>query len=222
MSDDVIVIGAGGFGREVIDVIEAINGAATTPTWNVLGIVDDAPTDENLQRLKLRSIDYLGTVDTVIQSEVRPCYAIGIGGTRVRRAIAKRLDDAGFNAATLVHPTASFGSRVRVGPGSIICAGVRITTNITIGQHVHLNLNATVGHDSELGDFVSVNPLASISGDCHVEDDVLVGVSASLINGVSVGSGATVGGGACVVRSVPTDTAVVGVPAKPLSKKRSA
>jgi acyl-[acyl carrier protein]--UDP-N-acetylglucosamine O-acyltransferase len=65
--------------------------------------------------------------------------------------------------------------------------GVRITTNIAIGQHVHINLNATVGHDTSIGDFVSLNPLASISGDCVIEDDVLVGVGGIVLNGLRLG-----------------------------------
>lgn len=221
MSDDVVIIGAGGFGREVVDVIEAINAAAAEPPLRVLGVVDDSPTDENLGRLGQRSIAYLGTLDRLIESDQRPRYVIGIGNPRVRRTLANALDAAGFSAQTLVHPAATIGSMVSIGPGSIICAGVRLTTNISVGRHVHLNLNATVGHDSTLADFVSVNPLASISGDCHVESGALIGVSASLINGVTVAKDATVGGGACVIRSVPEAVTVVGVPANPLGKKRS-
>lgn len=221
MADDLIVVGAGGFGREVVDVVEAINSAADTPRWRVHGVVDDAPSDTNLSRLRDRSIAYLGNLQTTIDATERPHYVIGVGSPAVRRALADRLDDAGFHAATLIHPSATLGSAVVVGAGSIVCAGVRLTTNIDIGRHVHLNLNSTVGHDSTVGDFVSVNPLASISGDCALGDEVLIGVAASIINGVTVGSGSTVGGGACSIRNVPPSTTVVGVPAAPLGKKRS-
>lgn len=220
MPEGIIVIGAGGFGREVADVIEAMN----TPharTWDLLGVVDDAPSAENLASLAHRQLPYLGTIDEILTAPGRPRYVIGIGSPSARRRIAARFDAAGFVAATIVHPAASQGANIKLGAGCVVCAGVRLTTNICLGSHVHLNINSTVGHDSTVGDFVSVNPLASISGDCIIQDDAVVGVCASIINGLTVGRGAAVGGGACVVRSVEDHTTVVGVPAKPLTDRRS-
>ncbi|MCT1619082.1 MULTISPECIES: acetyltransferase [Janibacter] len=221
MHEDLVVIGAGGFGREVVDVVEAINESESSPRWLLVGVVDDSPSEENLARLERRGIPYLGAVEALVAEVARPKFVIAIGNPRVRRAIATALEGEGFVAATIVHPASTQGSEVTVGAGSVICAGVRLTTNISVGRHCHLNLNATVGHDSVLMDFVSINPLASISGDCVVEDDVLIGVCASIINRVTVRAGATVGGGACAVRDVPPDVTVVGIPAVPLGKKRS-
>lgn len=215
MTRDIIVIGAGGFGREVVDVLTAINDHAGQVVWRLLGVVDDAPSVLNLARLKKGAIPYLGTIADAIAG-TPSSYAVGVGSPRARRAIAGRLDEAGFAPVALLHPAASLGSMVTVGAGTVVCAGARLTTNIGLGQHVHVNLNATVGHDTTIGDFVSINPLASISGDCTVGDEVLIGVAASIINGVEVGRGAVVGGGACAVRDVEADATVVGVPAKQL------
>lgn len=219
MSEDIFVVGAGGFGREVVDIIEAINEAAAEPIWALRGVVDDAPSAENLQRLIDRSIEYLGTISDTLGAPGRPAFIVGVGSPAARESLASTLEAHGFRAATLVHPTVTLGSQVTLGPGSVLCAGVRITTNVVIGNHVHVNLNATIGHDSFLDDYVSVNPLASISGDCVVMARALLGVSASVINGVTVGAGSVVGGGACVVRDVPAAATVVGVPAKPLPKR---
>jgi sugar O-acyltransferase (sialic acid O-acetyltransferase NeuD family) len=214
MTEPIVVVGAGGFGREVIDVIEAINAVADTPAWRLLGVVDDSPTEENLKRLSDRGVDFIGASEAFLADGPSSAYAVGIGSPRVRRMIAERFDAAGCTAATLVHPNVTKGARVSIGAGSVLCAGVRVTTNITIGRHVHINLNSTVGHDTTIGDFVSINPLASISGDCVISDDVLVGVAGVVLNGLTVGRGSTVGGCACVVKDVPEGVVVKGIPAK--------
>ncbi|HEX2893679.1 MAG TPA: acetyltransferase [Marmoricola sp.] len=209
-----VIAGAGGFGREVIDVVDAINDTALEPVWVVMGVVDDSPSDVNLERLKKRGTPYLGTVDLHLSESSAAHYVVGIGSPQVRRRIAERFDGAGRRAATLVHPAATTGFDVRIGEGSIICAGVRLTTNIRLGRHVHLNPNVTVGHDTDLGDFVSMNPASSVSGDCVVEDGVLIGVAAVVLNQLRVGAGAVVGGSACVVKDVPQSATVKGVPAR--------
>lgn len=214
MAEALVVIGAGGFGREVLDVVDAINAQAAEPVWAVAGVVDDNPSEENLARLKRRGVEFLGATEELLQRPKAVHYAVGVGSPRVRRMLADRCDAAQHRAATLVHPTATQGVDVEMGEGSIICAGVRLTTNIRLGRHVHLNLNVTVGHDTRLGNFVSVNPLASISGDCQIGDEVLIGVAGVILNGLTIGRGSTVGGSACVVKDVPHDLIVKGVPAK--------
>ncbi len=220
VSTPIIVVGAGGFGREVVDVIEAVNSSREAPVWQLEGVVDDSITEENLGRLRERSIRHLGSVDEFLSTTERSfSYVMGIGSPGVRRRVSERFDVAGHTPATLIHPTATLGSKVTIADGAVLCAGVRLTTNITVGRHVHINLNATVGHDTSIGDFVSLNPLASISGDCTLESDVLVGVGGIVLNGLRVGQGATIGGAACVVRDVAAATTVVGVPARALDRR---
>ena len=210
----IVVVGAGGFGRETVDVIDALNVRADEPPWLLLGVVDDAPSEQNLQRLRARNIKYLGSCDQLIAGRQRPSFVIGIGSPMVRRELAEKLELEGFEAASLVHPDASIGSETFIGDGCVILAGARLTTNITLGRHVHINPNATVGHDTIIGDYVSLNPACSISGDCTVEMGALIGVGAVVLNQLKVGSGATVGASACVVRNVSPISTVKGVPAR--------
>lgn len=216
MPEDIVVIGAGGFGREVLDVVRAINASQPEPAWEIVGVLDDAPTEENLLRLKQQSVPCLGDVRTFVETHPATSYVIGIGSPAARRTVADRVDKAGWRAATLVHPAATLGFGVSIGTGTIVCAGARVTTNIKVGRHVHLDTNVTVGHDTVLGDFVRMNPASSVSGDCVIKDGALIGVGATVLNGTKVGGWATVGGSACVVRDVAAEEIVVGVPARPL------
>lgn len=219
MTDSVVIVGAGGFGREVIDVVDAISAVSGTPPYRVIGVVDDNPTNQNLDRLRARGVRFLGAVDELLASAEPAFYSVGIGSPAVRQRIAARFDSAGWHGATLVHPAATTGFGVSFGAGSVVCAGVRLTNNIQVGQHVHLNLNATVGHDSVIGDFVSINPLASISGDVAIGDYALIGVAGVILQGRTIGSGAVVGGSACVVTDVETGVTVTGVPARVRDEK---
>lgn len=209
-----MIVGAGGFGRETVDVADAVNAAAGDPVWRLLGVVDDAPSPENLERLARREIPYLGTTDDLVSSGMKPRFLIGIGSPVVRRMLADRLEGAGLVAATVVHPAATVGSDVSIGAGTVICAGARVTTNVSLGRHVHLNPNVTVGHDTVLHDYVSLNPASSVSGDCQIRSGALIGVGAVVLNQLTVGSGALVGASACVVRDVEAGCRVKGVPAR--------
>ncbi|MCU1586447.1 MAG: sugar acetyltransferase [Microbacteriaceae bacterium] len=207
-----VVVGAGGFGRETVDVVEAINGLE--PSFDLLGVLDDSPSDLNLQRLRDRNVDYLGSLAEWLPLGRQAEYVVAIGSPSIRRRISEHLDSAGFHAASLIHPHAIIGSRVTLAKGSIVCGGVHISTNCSIGAHVHLNPNCTVGHDAVIGDYVSVNPGAVISGEVNVFPDALVGAGAVVLQGLEVGEGAVIGASACVVKNVATAAIVKGVPAR--------
>jgi sugar O-acyltransferase (sialic acid O-acetyltransferase NeuD family) len=207
-----IVVGAGGFGREVVDVVRALN--EVQEAWDLLGVVDDRPSDVNLARLRNLSVPYLGPLSVLDSVQNATHVAIGIGQPAARQRVALSLEKAGLESPTLIHPRATVGSHASIGKGSVVCAGASVGTNVTLESHVHLNPHAVVGHDTSLRQFVSINPNATVSGECEIMQEVLIGAGAVVLQGVTVGARAVVGAGAVVTKEV-ADTAIVkGVPAR--------
>lgn len=209
---ELVVIGAGGFGREALSVALAAQKAGTLP-FDSLTAVDDNPTPENLERLSTMGIGFLGPTDGLLAKRGR-YFVVAVGSPSTRARIAANLEARGLEAAIVVHPTAVVDATSVIGPGTVICAGVQVSVNVRLGRHTHLNPASVVGHDSTLGDCVSVNPNATISGDVIVGPRVLVGAAAVVLQGLTVGADAIIGAAACVVRSVSDGMTVKGVPAR--------
>lgn len=213
MTQRLVILGAGGFGREVFDLIDAINSDSSsveTQPFEVLGFLDDGAPDA--ATLAPYVVEHLGPTSALETMPDEVGFAVGIGSPAARRKLVEQY--AGRPQPALVHPSVTMGRAVTVGDGTVICAGVRLTNNIAIGRHVHLNLNCTVGHDARIDDFVTVSPLVAVSGYVSVETEVMVGTGVTLNPGTTIGAGSTVGSGAAVLRDVPSGVIAVGVPAK--------
>lgn len=211
-----VIIGAGGFGREVVDVVDAINAAA--PTFELLGFLDDGDVQHDL--LARIGVPLLG--DTRMITELDAEYVIGIGSPDPRRRIDSWARDCGPRAAVLRHPAASVGRDVSIGDGCIIAAGARLTTHIALGRHVHINLNCTVGHDTIIEDHATLFGGAVVGGGCVIEAGATIGSGAVIVPGVRIGRDATVGAGALVVRDVVSGDIVVAPASRPSLRGRPA
>jgi len=205
-----VIVGAGGHGREVLEVVDAVGG------FRVLGFVDDGSPDEDLIAARgQRILGGLGELDALAAEVDGLVVVVGIGDAGVRARVVAGLPWGRVRPAdTLVHPDATVGSRCELGEGTVVAAGARLTTNVIVGAHCYVGPNAAVGHDVVLEDAATIYPGAVISGNVHVGRAATVGAGAAVRQGVRVGDGAMVGLGAAVVTDVPPGATVVGVPAR--------
>ena len=212
--NDLILVGCGGFAREVLQI--ALDQNDEKPTWNVLGFVDDNPA---LHGTSIHDLPVLGGIDWLAE---RPDVQvnIAIGNTVVRRKLARRMSEMGVQRfATLIHPRAWVGRRVEIGTGSTICAGTMITTDIRLGAHTIANLDCTIGHDAVLHDFVTLAPSVNISGNVVIGAGCDMGTGAVVIQGIEIGEWSVVGAGAVVVKPLPANITAVGMPATPIKER---
>lgn len=208
MLNDLIIVGAGGFGREVAWLVERIN--AQNPTWNLLGFLDDTAEKANTI---IGGYPVLGKIDT---AHMYPdaYFVCAIAASKGRRSVINRMGDVKYT--TLIDPSVLISNRVTIGEGTIICAGAIITVDISIGKHVIINLDCTVGHDAILNDYVTLYPSVNISGTTNIGACSEMGTGTQIIQGKNIGFGSIVGAGAVVVRDIPEKCTAVGTPAKPI------
>ena len=207
---NLIIVGAGDFGREVLDWALAI--PEEKRDWKVAGFLDDNPDilmnyDTGLKILGCPSTYNLHKNDVFI---------IAIGNPASRKKIARLLTERGGTFTQVIHPSAVIGSRCKVGVGAIICPRVVITTDIHIGDFVIVNVASSIGHNSFIGDFCTVSPHCAIMGHSTIEEDVFFGVCAHCVPNITIERGAIVGAGSTVYRRVEKHSTVFTTPAKKL------
>lgn len=134
MARDLIIIGCGGFGREVVGIVDAVNDLNPgAPEWNLIGFMDDNPSEVNRARVARLEIPLLGAFVTDHARIPQGCQVIvGIGDARVREPYSRLVAESRATMASLIHPTAVLGCDVEIGRGTVVAAGVQITTNIRI------------------------------------------------------------------------------------------
>lgn len=211
----VVILGAGGFAREVLDIFEKIN--EQSPTFEVLGFLVDAGYGEPGTQVNGRPI--LGDFSWLQGRGGEVAAICGVGAPQVRWRMVKQASDLGIRFCTAVDPDARLTKRVQVDEGAVIAAGCVLTNNIRVGRHVQLNMTCAVSHDAVFEPFATTAPGVQISGGVVVEEGAYVGTGAAVIEQKRVGRWAIVGAGATVTQDVPPNTTVVGQPARVVKER---
>lgn len=211
MTDKIVIYGAGGFARETLQIIRDINRYYGRDLWNPLGyLVDEEYITTNL----INGLPILGSSEW-LRGNHDVFLIIAVGSPSLRKMICEKIEVKLRNRfAKIIHPRAWVGDYVEIGQGSIICAGTLITANIHIGQHAQVNIGSTIGHDSMLGDFVTLNPSVNISGNVKVDMGCEIGTGSVLIPNAHVGEWSIVGAGSVVTKTLPANVTAVGAPAR--------
>lgn len=216
MSQQIVIVGAGGSGREVRCLIEDLN-RVTSDQWDFVGfLAADEPPPDLLERIDAK---FLGSPsDRHLLAELGGIhFAVAIGNGVARRNLHGELSSAGLLPATLVHPTAVIGMDVDLGAGTVIGAGCVITTNVRLGVSVQVNNLCSIAHDCSLGDYVTLAPGVNVSGAVQIDALAHLGTNSATIQGVAIGASARIGAGAVVTQSIGAGVTAVGVPARPVS-----
>lgn len=225
--DRIVIVGAGGHGRECADIVRRAFGPSA-----LLGIVDDR--DETAAMLEAMGLSYLGPIDAIgeVIGATDTQVVVAMGLPAVRRAVVDRLgrlahDSLGDDhpwpvASALVDPTAVVSPHATIGSGFVAFPHTFVSTNAKLGAQCHLNVGAAVSHDCAVGDFVTLSPGVMLNGSVTVGDNVFFGTRAVVLPGCTVGDGAVVGAGAVVTSDVPARQTWVGVPARPVPQSQTA
>lgn len=216
-SRKIVIIGAGGFGREVKWLIERINqnNPEDRNNWNLLGFVDDGLE----QGKRIAGCPVLGGIEWLcrhMETEKETLYAAcAIGSGRVRKAVIKRLArHENLRFPNLLDPSVAYSGSVRMGKGNILCAGTVLTVDIAVGDFCIVNLDCTIGHDARLESFVTLCPSVNLSGSVLIGEGSEIGTGSHVIQGITIGKEAVLGAGAIGICDLPDGCVAVGNPAK--------
>ena len=209
---EIVILGAGDFGKELAWLIEEIN--RRTPTYIILGYLDD---DAAKIGQAYNGYDCLGPISylTELNKNHHACAVIANQNGDIRKKFVEMFPNF-HDWETLVHPSVNISDTSKLGMGCVICASGNVSVNTVIGDFCLCNIAVTIGHDCVIGNFVSIMSGSCVSGHVQIKDGVYLATNSTIVPGMKIGDHAKVGAGSVVIRNVRDNVTVMGVPAKML------
>ena len=203
----ILIVGAGGFGREVLHWARA--------AWPEAGgrIAGFLSADREILAGRPGALPVLGDPATFVP-QTGDAFVLAIGIPGVRRQVAESLEARGAELLTLVHPTAVVVPTAALGPGTIVCPHAVVSDAAQVGRCVLVNYHASLAHDSVAGDFAVLSPYATLAGGACIGPDVFLGLHASVGPGVTIAHRSKVAANSCALADVPPESLVHGVPGR--------
>ena len=200
---ELIIIGASGHGRVIADMAQKLN------QWTTIAFLDD---DDSLRTCL--GYPVIGKVEEALGYIDRADFVVAIGNNEIRSKFQQKLEVAGGQLATLIHPQASVGLEVRIGAGTVVMAGSVINTGSSLGKGCIVNTGATVDHDNRLGDYVHLSPGVHLAGTVTIGEMCWLGIGSIVSNNLRLSSHVQLGAGAVVVEDLLESGLYLGVPAR--------
>lgn len=194
----VIVIGAGGHGRVIADII-TLSGDV------VLGFLDDKEPEH------ISGIPYLGKIPDLVKYQQDALFIAAIGDNHTRKQIMESYD---LNWYTAIHPSAVIASDVEIAEGTAVIANAVINTGSKIGRGVIINTAASVDHDNVLSDYVHLSPGVRLGGTVHIGAGTWIGIGAVVSNNIEICENCLVGAGSLVLKNITLSGQYFGHPIK--------
>lgn len=209
---DIVIIGAGSFGKEVAQLIEEIN--EDKKTWNLLGYIDE--TVEKHKTVINNNV-VLGDFSWFEKNSPDKIWAVcAIGNPKDKYSLINKASAYNIKYANLIHPDAKTNKFIEFGSGCIICCNSFISVNTRICDHVSINPGCGIGHDTIIEKYSTLYWNVTLSGNVCIREGCEIGSKAVIIPKRTVGKWSIIGAGAVVVKDLPEGCTAVGVPAKPI------
>ena len=139
---------------------------------------------------------------------------LAIGSSKIRRIIYEKIASKNTLFPTLIHPSVIFDrNSIKIEQGVVIEANVALTTDANIGEFTHINIGSTISHDAKIGSFVTISPAVHLAGNVTLEENVFLGINATIIERIKICANTVIGAGAVVTKEINDCGTYVGIPA---------
>ncbi|MCB1955356.1 MAG: hypothetical protein KDG55_06750 [Rhodocyclaceae bacterium] len=206
---ELYIIGAGGFGREVLDTLGQANAIA--PAYRVLGFIDDTLPRGTL----VNGVAVAGDIAHLASLPDGPRALLAIADPAAKRRIVTATRER-VRYQTLIHPTCIISPFAEIGTGCIIQGYSLVAANACLGEHVVINAHSGVGHDTAVGAFSSIMSFCDLAGGSSVGELTFAGSGVRVLPKIRVADASYLCGGAVVMKDVPTSSKMIGNPARPI------